>query len=58
MATAIWSEVSVMSEEDETNIKFYDYQGSLLKDIDTKQVKCFVSARGFVAFCDDCCMQM
>ena len=47
-----------MSEEDETNIKFYDYQGSLLKDIDTKQVKCFVSARGFVAFCDDCCMQM
>jgi len=38
--------VSVMSEEDETNIKFYDYQGSLLKDIDTKQVKCFVLAAG------------
>jgi WD40 repeat protein len=33
--------VATLSEEDETSVKFWDYDGKLLKDIDLKQVKCY-----------------
>lgn len=35
----IW--VATLSEEDDTSVKFWDYSGKLLKEIDTKQVKCY-----------------